>query len=555
MVPNRSSRLPAWRSLFLMFSMVTLLGACISRYQEIIPDSLRFVWDPSIAAPLMQTSLTLEELLSQVDTSDLVGVNTDGVISFYFEQEVSSQYARELYNIPDQSFSENIPTQPSVVSPIPIDTTITFSEQFELDITTDQGERLDSILLRTGDLFTQITVYNPSVRGQIELVIPALRDNNRDTVIQNFSWTGATGADVTVSSTSTLDSSSLALNNPAGDRNKFIFIANVSLFYENATVIGGSSADILFNLTNLDWKAVFGDLRSRTVPTAAGTVPFGVFGDVTQGVFTLSDPEMRLILNNSFGIPIALDFSSMSATDRDGNVVPLSGDIVTNQQNINYPTFEQFGETISDTLFINNTNSNISNLLEILPQRLSYDVSGAVNPAGESNNFVMDSSRITGALEVEVPLSGTINGLSYESYFNYNLDSIDLAVQTAGLVITTTNTLPLDLSVYLEVLDADSVVLDTLVNEGQLITAAPVDGSGNVNLNDPPAPTTKTIEVDRTGLDALAGGSIIRLILSVSTTNGGTESINLKPEYGIDVQVGIISDLQIEFDVPLGGGN
>lgn len=536
-----------FRTLFLFIPLLLLLGACLDRYREILPERLRFVWDPAVAAPLVKASVTLDSLLSQIDTSDFVGVGSDGIITFSFEQSVATERAIDLYTLSNQLFSRTVNSAPAVTLPFPVDTTFTFSETFEEDIVTDQGELLDSVVMNMGDLLTRLNINTTANEGLIELIIPAIKDENRDTLIQTFPFTNSGSGNIVLTETEDLNDFVLQVVGSSGDRNKFRFIVNTSLTYRNATVIGGSSADIQFSLTNLVWAGIYGDLRSRDVPTAKGSVPFDIFRNIDEGVFRLSDPRMTLRLRNSFGLPVGLDLSSISAVSREGTRVNMTGSVVDNPQLLAAPGFTQIGQAIETEIAFNSTTSNLADLLAILPVQLDYDVSGTINPGAEANNFVLDTSQVVGTLEVEVPLSGSITNLTYETNFDVNLDSIDLAIDSAAIFITSQNSLPLDLDLQLYLLDDMGTIVDSLFqNSSDLILAAQVDSDGDVIS----ATNHKTsLTADRGTLDALANAATIRLSIKVSTANGGTANVNLRPEYGISVQVGIATQFRLEQEI------
>ncbi|HAA24325.1 MAG TPA: hypothetical protein DCR93_32335 [Cytophagales bacterium] len=523
---------------------MSILGACISRYQEIIPNRIRVIWDPSLAVPLVKTSITLEDFLEQLDTTDLLGQDDEGIISFFFEESLASERAGELYSIPDQTFDERVALPSVFITPFVIDTTIVFDTAFAVDLTTDQGERLDSILLNGGNLVTVLDVTFTANEGYVRIDVPAVILESGEELVQEFRFTGNNDP---APQSSSLEGARLILNDDDGERNKFVFNAHVELTYRN-TAVSAASADINFSLTDLDWRAVFGDLSSRDVPTASGSIPFDIFGDINQGQFRLTDPRMTLVLNNSFGLPVQLELDNIIAIGNDGTVLPLEGSVVDDPQILGSPSLNEIGESVTSTISFDRNTSNLADMLAILPNRLDYVVNGIVNPGGDNNNFVLDSSIVEGILQVEVPLSGTISNLTYETDFEFSLDSIDLAVDSAAIIINSQNTLPLDLDVQVYLLDEDFEIIDSLFTDPDLIIAAPVDSNGDVTDE---ADNSTSVTANRATLDNLSSATYLRLGVRVNTSGGGTTSVNLRPEYGLSVQVGIITNFEIVQELDL----
>lgn len=542
---NRSRRFLYGMLVFL--PLLGVLSACISKYQDIIPERIRVIWDPALALPLVNTSVTLDDLLSQADTSDFIGLDNDGIITFFYSESIESDYARDLYTIPNQSFSRTVTMPPAINLPFVVDTTITFSERFEATMTPDQGELLDSIIMSTGELVTSLDIRYPANEGRIELVIPAVRSANGDTLVQVFTWV-YNGTDISITETSSLDGLKLDLSNDGTDRNQFVFIANVELTYRNRSVVGGSEADIQFGLNNLGFQAVYGDLSTRSVPTASGTVPFPVFTGIDRGTFRLTDPRMTLTLENSFGLPVLLDLSNIVAIGRDDDTVRLSGSVVDNTPVLEAPTLAQVGQSVSSTITLNQSTSNLADMVAVLPREMTFEVDGTINPDAETNNFVLDTSRVRGSLDVEIPFSGTINNLTYETDLDFALDSVDLAVDSAAIVLRTVNTLPLDLDVQLYLVDADGQILDSLFTNTDLIIAAAVDGNGDVTTA---GENEVAISAGRSTLDAMAQAAFLRLRVSASTSANGSTSVNLRPEYGLEVRAGIVTQFQLIRDIEI----
>ena len=542
---NRSRRFLYGMLVFL--PLLGVLSACISKYQDIIPERIRVIWDPALALPLVNTSVTLDDLLSQADTSDFIGLDNDGIITFFYSESIESDYARDLYTIPNQSFSRTVTMPPAINLPFVVDTTITFSERFEATMTPDQGELLDSIIMSTGELVTSLDIRYPANEGRIELVIPAVRSANGDTLVQVFTWV-YNGTDISITETSSLDGLKLDLSNDGTDRNQFVFIANVELTYRNRSVVGGSEADIQFGLNNLGFQAVYGDLSTRSVPTASGIVPFPVFTGIDRGTFRLTDPRMTLTLENSFGLPVLLDLSNIVAIGRDDDTVRLSGSVVDNTPVLEAPTLAQVGQSVSSTITLNQSTSNLADMVAVLPREMTFEVDGTINPDAETNNFVLDTSRVRGSLDVEIPFSGTINNLTYETDLDFALDSVDLAVDSAAIVLRTVNTLPLDLDVQLYLVDADGQILDSLFTNTDLIIAAAVDGNGDVTTA---GENEVAISAGRSTLDAMAQAAFLRLRVSASTSANGSTSVNLRPEYGLEVRAGIVTQFQLIRDIEI----
>jgi len=113
---------------------------------------------------------------------------------------------------------------------------------------------------------------------------------------------------------------------------------------------------------------------------------------------------------------LGVSFPEFAGIGSDGTILPLSGDIATNTSIVNAPTVNQQGLIEMTTIRIDNSNSNIDDLLSIQPTKVVVDVNTETNPASgpDKYNFVDSNSILDISTRIEIPLELNLNNLGAE---------------------------------------------------------------------------------------------------------------------------------------------
>jgi len=118
---------------------------------------------------------------------------------------------------------------------------------------------------------------------------------------------------------------------------------------------------------------------------------------------------------NSIGIPIKVSLPDFYVADRFSDTTKVYGDSIPTPRNprlIGYPSSITRNDTIVkhyDSLLLDLNETNIPEILNIRPTRLTYSVSGEVDapdPGGDAVNFVTSDSYFSVDIELILPLEG-----------------------------------------------------------------------------------------------------------------------------------------------------
>jgi hypothetical protein len=225
------------------------------------------------------------------------------------------------------------------------------------------------------------------------------------------------------------------------------------------------------------------------------------------GGIDLFDPVMQLLTINSFGFPIEmnLDFDGFGKDSVRMNTTP---------QTIPYPTFQAQG-AVSGAITYDNTNSDIEEFMENIPNRISPVNGMAINPNGNQGytNFLAGDAFLQIGFDFQMPVKlgfysfGFMEIQEFEGV-NLGVDTLeDGSVDTAHLEeivehayfhVNTLNAFGTDVDITIYMMDDFLQKLDSI--KIPLMTSAALDANGAVVS---PSFTKNIVEIDNDQLAAL----------------------------------------------------
>lgn len=251
----------------------------------------------------------------------------------------------------------------------------------------------------------------------------------------------------------------------------------------------GAGADVLANQQLFSYTNHFKNIRPYYGRGYLGSSSFSGSDFVSlsdmrklSGIIHLQDIQLNLSIENSIGADFDLNIDGVSAS-RNGNTIALTHPIIgSTQQFSRAKRIPQNGLPYTPTnkyYTFTTSNSNIKELIELLPDRISYDASAKLNPLGNvssGNDFFYNSSNLRIKAEVELPLSFSANALSFvDTLTTKGIESTKTENVLSGeLRLLATNGFPFELQVKGYLLNENEVLIDSLLST-QTIAAASVN--------------------------------------------------------------------------------
>jgi len=132
--------------------------------------------NPSIAIPVINSTIGFIEFLSATDTITEIQTDSEGLISLVFDSgPLISQNLKSYINIPATTTTESINFSNQELASFPVNLQITKTDNFVLDLETDEGDLIDSVFLESGNLALRLTSSFPA-SGEITFRFLSLTD-------------------------------------------------------------------------------------------------------------------------------------------------------------------------------------------------------------------------------------------------------------------------------------------------------------------------------------------------------------------------------------------
>ncbi len=550
-----------------IFLIAALITACVKDElvfnDNLVVDHL----DPSFALPLAETTLNLGNLEETYDSESFVFNEAEETFSLIYPTDLFEYSAQNLAGLPNQdisnSFSLGAP-EAAAFSLLPTGTSASYSWEFSELISTPNGESLDSIQLDGGAL--EIDMSSSFQHDLLlDISIPSLTNNGMaySTTI-SIDYQGS--SPVTVAESLDLTGYILDLTDNGTTSNEITVETNITFTHSGTAVNAGDelSYELHFDLSS--FQAIYGYLGQRTEIFAEDTQTIKLFEDV-EGVLHFENPSIELFIENSAGIPVEVDITTIFAPEN-VSAQTITGPDLENIPIIMGAAFPGEITTTEHTITNQGTTPALSEVMDEGPFRLIYSAESTTNPNGVQQNFILDTSKVACRANIVLPIYGYADNFAYTDTLdldlekelglddsdNENLTADDISKVTLRLLVD--NGLPVDIGTQIYYLDSNNVVLDSLFSENQvnnIIQSGLVDFSLSESDPDFGRVTTSTrtvtdVEMTSAKLNKLIDEHSAKVVLKgIAFTNSASsgELVRIYPEYNFRMKLSAKIDTNI----------
>lgn len=431
-------------------------------------------WDIDVLAPLAETRLSVNNLIAD---SLIVSASGDPVLIRY-ENQFNLIPNDSLYFIPDTSFSSSFSLPFSINLPAGFEV-VDLSQVVRFNY---KDVQLSEAIIESGianfkiynsisdKIFVDYSIPNASISGQ------SLQFNNIEI------GPGSNQTPTVFEKNINLNGYFLNLRGDLGNlSNQFRVNLNAKLNPD------GSGATTYANLPILTYQYNFKNIKPYYVRGYLGQSSFTGNDYLSlsemkklSGIIHLQDITLNVEIENSIGADFSLNFQNIKAS-RNGTELQLNHPIIGNNQQLSRAQHSAQGDlpytpTYKNYSF-NSSNSNIKALIELLPDRLSFEANASLNPLGNvssGNDFLYKNSNVRVKTTLDLPLSFSANALTFtDTLTTLGIESTSTENVLAGdLQILATNSFPFDLLVKGYLLDENKVLIDSLLSNQTILAAA-----------------------------------------------------------------------------------
>jgi hypothetical protein len=402
---------------------------------------------------------------------------------------------------------------------------------------------IEKLKIKSGTLgYTLIS--NSSISGSYSITLPTALKSNGSPVTETVQINGNTN----ITSSILINNTEVDLSTISSQRFNMVPVNYSISVSSNGGLINFNMEDniqVNINMLNpvLDYvKGYFGQMSHQTNDTDILDTGLDEIMSNITGQVHISNPSIKLIYSNSFGIPI--DVTLNVAGKRNSQTV----DLLLAPFSILYPASLSVN-SVTSSFTINKTNSSLPDLISLLPTEITFAGSAKMNPtgppAGGRNNFVYGDSRFLGDLEVEVPLELRISDLQFSDTLdnflkpdNNNNSSFKVEdMDSLRVNIVANNGFPLGVSVKMLLYDSGKRAVVKTIDATNLLQPALVDANGKSTGK---TESSTTIEFKKDFFDAINSANKIIFMFILNTTDNGTKDVKIYSDYSISFKASMV---------------
>lgn len=500
---------------------------------------------PGLAIPVGFSHMGFEEYLAKTPFQDELHIADDGFLSLYYSSPIDSGVMGDLLSIQDASVNKTVlnQTASTILLNLP-GATYDLADSIIVPVTCAQvSGRIDSIKLLSGTL--RLAVTSSNLTGTITFQVPGLEQNG----IPFTTTRSLSSPDFTIA---LADYSVIPEHDITG--NNFLKCRmSIHLQSPSGPVNpGGAVLTAGADLISIMYETVYGDFEGYTIDFPAQTIPTPFFNKIAEGEIRFADPGFKLRFSNSVGVPFGISFSEIYAIDRNNLHHPLTGPgipVAASPKIIKYPSLNQAGQTIKDSLIIDRSNSNLPDFIATNPDSVTIKGKASVTASvPAATTFIRYDSEYKVSAAFELPLWGRADFLVLLDTmpFDYLSSTLPPPDELEKLIVRTsiTNSFPATVWPQIYLLDENYLMLDSLFTGTEKI-----EGAGDTNGDgkaDPQKQSPIDINLPRSKIDNLLNTRYILAKGRIATTDFPAIDVKLYSSYFLDYKVGLIAQLKIK---------
>ena len=501
-------------------------------------DSLKENWRPSLAVPLLYTTVDVYDILAKANRNDLVIINENtGLLALSYKGVLVSSSPSDIVQLPNQSgtFVVNSP-----LPLMPISGSISQSVSQTQTLLPSGIVELSKIIFRSGKLIYSLgSSFGGS--GSVDFSIVSLSKDG--SVFQRT---------INLNTLDTLDLAGfeLDLSKTSLGFNEFLMNITATITGSAGDPIPSPMATFSIDLKDLDYEEVYGDFKTQTVTADEDSILIKLFGKLKDvGQISFEGPSIHLYATNSFGFPVRISFDDLYTYNTiSGDTFKLGIDPNSSTFDIDYPPASRIGDSTLSSITFNRSNSTVEEIVSPTPKWLISKVTGIMNVDGvPAENHLHRDAKLQIETELELPLSGKVFNYGFrdtsEYSFSESIDEIDSILVRANII----NGFPIDAQVQVYLTDENYKITDSIfpgINEN-LIASGKINSKGRVSE---PAKKVTDVKIQKDRVPNITNASYLITDMRFQTSQKGDVSVKIFDDYEISLKIG----LKVDGKVPLG---
>ncbi len=309
------------------------------------------------------------------------------------------------------------------------------------------------------------------------------------------------------------------------------------------TLSFADSIYIDYGLVDVIPEYIEGFLGQQILTLGPEEVNFDLFKNIQSGSISLEDVNVGIDIENGVGVNARLNLYELTAVNSKKNQsVSLTNSLINSPQNLLRATDPPLTPSLMSFL-LNTGNSNIKNLVEVLPDKMKYKIDLFINPDGNTSNyndFAYYNSPLNVNLNTSMPLSLQAVGLVFQDTVDFDLSNASAkgldAIKDGVFTVFAENGFPLQASLQLYLYDEWGGFLDSLIVAPHIISAAALNSNCKVTEV---LRSTLQVQADANKMDRIrnAKKAVVRAIFDTKSTTACGVYTKIYSTYNLSVRL------------------
>lgn len=522
---------------FLFLSLLLICGFYSCKRELEQPS-----WEVGVVGPVFHSSLGLNDLLAD----SLIQVNPDSSITLVYSGNIYKLALDTLLNLPDTTIADTFQL-PAIVPSVNVAPGAQLFSQTDEQHFNAQGVELTQIDLERG--FCYVTVFSTidqPVDFTYEILSATKNGNHFSTVITvpagsvanpsfttsvldlqgySFDMIGQSGTDFNAYSTKIV----IRMSNQAQP---------TQVHNYDKVIISSTYSDLFPSYA----QGYFGH-RTESIP--GESTAFDLFEKIISGSIDINQVDVNLVIRNYVGADARITIQQLQAS-RGATSIDLNHSIIGSTININRATDPNgYPVPYNYSVHMDNGNSNIDQIIELLPTQFTTSLEMEINPLGNvaaHHDFIYGSHTVEADLNVELPLSLIANELTLVDTLHLSLSKGENGYVTEGnFTLDIENGFPFAGDVQLYFMDGNGTPTDSIVVPNSF-SAGITNGSNIVIAN---SHSQIQVHLNTSQMDRLYAGDDVLLKVKFSTSSL-LQHVDIYDYYRINI------DLRGDFNYHIG---
>lgn len=502
------------RQFVCFFILVIALFGC-SQF-DALEDIEGVGYTAEYAVPIMDSEITIQDLLEDFQDDNTLQVDPDGTLRFKYSGDVISATVEQVF----ESINDALP--PAIPISMP---------GMALPLSSPDGIMIDTMVLKEGDF--GYFLNSPNLEPvDVVMTLPQIRKDGEPFTIEvslpAYSGSGQRPISETGDTPISLAGYEIV---PLND--------SVYVDYTVTTASGGEGVleQLFVTIRDLEFTYTEGFLGTLVYEGGRDTIEIDFFDNYVKGDIYFGDPTVTFNIRNSFGIPTRSLINVFEVFTVNGEKLQLEGSAIEEGFDFPFPELNEVGLTKSKAFVFNKENSNIDVILGSGPTAVDYDVDAVTNPDGDVGirGFITDSSFYNVQVDVDLPLLVQVDNFVARDTVELDLANLE-TVTEAEFKVVSINGIPLEASIQGYFVDESGQIVDSLFTSETLVVAgAPIDAEGI------PTGTTRNevlIPIEASRFPAIRSSDDLILNVSFSSTDNQQTSVWINQNQNIEVKIG-----------------